>query len=155
MNKLKKIFQINFLIFGIAIISGCGYSNDLVIVDDMQDNAIVEDNKSCQVNSDCVPASCCHANDVVNKENTPSCENLKCTASCETILDCGQGRPVCNDGQCEIERNVENNLGIEEIEEIDNINIIKACTKDVRVCSDGDVVGRSPENNCEFYSCNN
>ena len=62
-----------------------------------------EDNKSCIVDEDCVPVACCHAAEVVNKEFAPNCDNKMCTMSCETVLDCGRGKPVCNDGVCEIE----------------------------------------------------
>lgn len=58
--------------------------------------------KSCKSDSDCVPATCCHATDVVNKEFAPDCSDIMCTMSCETVLDCGQGKPVCNAGMCDI-----------------------------------------------------
>jgi len=64
--------------------------------------SISENNKSCTVDEDCVPATCCHATEVVNKEFAPDCEGMMCTMSCETVLDCGQGEPVCNDRICEI-----------------------------------------------------
>jgi hypothetical protein len=51
---------------------------------------------------DCVMAICCHLTDVVNKEFAPECEDMICTMSCETVLDCGQGKPVCDDGVCNI-----------------------------------------------------
>jgi len=34
-----------------------------------------------------------------------------------------------------------------------NINKVKFCTKDAKVCPDGTSVGRNPKNNCEFDSC--
>jgi hypothetical protein len=34
-------------------------------------------------------------------------------------------------------------------------NQSKFCTKDLRQCPDGNYVGRNPNNNCEFYPCNN
>ncbi|XLQ20120.1 MAG: hypothetical protein ACKUBY_06090 [Candidatus Moraniibacteriota bacterium] len=66
-------------------------------------NAISEDEKICEVDSDCVPAQCCHATDVINKEFAPNCEGMMCTMSCETVLDCGGGQPVCSNGMCTIE----------------------------------------------------
>ena len=60
-------------------------------------------NKSCNTNDDCVRASCCHATDVINKEFAPDCSDVMCTMSCDTVLDCGQGEPVCNNGICEID----------------------------------------------------
>lgn len=122
MNKFKNILQVSFLLFGIIIISGCGDVDEMVIVEDIveKDVVIVENDKSCKIDSDCVSASCCHANDVVNKKNAPSCDNLRCTLSCETILDCGQGRPVCNNGQCQIEKSIDGNLRVEEIDRFKN-----------------------------------
>lgn len=139
MDKLKKILQIHFLFLGIIIIYGCSDTDEVIIIDDMPERKVMDNNKSCKVDSDCVPASCCHSTDVVNKENAPGCENLKCTLSCETILDCGQGRPVCNEGQCEIEKNIDGNLGIEEIEEVkdDKISDRKVCPAIARICKDG------------------
>lgn len=124
MKKIKKSLKIGFFIFGMVMISGCGNVDEEVVVIDKQGEELVENEKICNVDSDCVPASCCHAIDVVNKENAPSCENLKCTASCETILDCGQGKPVCREGQCEIEVNSKSDLrgkksrGLEEIKDV-------------------------------------
>ena len=44
--------------------------------------------------------------------------------------------------------NVEsNNQPVKEV-------VLKACTKEAKVCPDGNSVGRDPKNNCEFYACN-
>ncbi len=144
MNGIKKGFKIGFFVFGMLMISGCGGVDEKVEITDIERDPIFQNEKNCNVDSDCVPVSCCHANDVVNKENAPSCENLKCTASCETILDCGQGRPVCNDGQCGIERITENNLGIEEIEDINNSD----CVKEGDGIGDGIILGKKSEECC-------
>lgn len=69
--------------------------------EDIMDND--NDHKACEVNDDCVPATCCHATEVINKKFAPNCDGMMCTMSCETVLDCGQGEPVCKDGICEIE----------------------------------------------------
>jgi hypothetical protein len=61
-----------------------------------------EDDKSCTANADCVPATCCHACDVVNRKHAPSCANTACTPSCG-CMDCGQNRaPACVRGKCKI-----------------------------------------------------
>lgn len=55
----------------------------------------------CSQDSDCVPALCCHASECVAAGNAPDCSDVACTASCESILDCGQGYCSCNAGKCE------------------------------------------------------
>jgi hypothetical protein len=32
--------------------------------------------------------------------------------------------------------------------------VLKACSKDAKVCPDGNSVSRDPANNCEFHACN-
>jgi putative hemolysin len=55
----------------------------------------------CANDNDCVPASCCHANSCVKKENSPVCSGIACTLSCEPkTLDCGQGSCVCVNSKC-------------------------------------------------------
>ncbi len=55
----------------------------------------------CSVDSDCVPAQCCHATDAVNKLNAPDCSGIICTMSCEPeSIDCGQGEAKCLSGKC-------------------------------------------------------
>ncbi len=57
--------------------------------------------KVCKVDSDCVPAACCHSTDVVNKENAPDCNGVLCTMNCEPgTLDCAQGEIKCSSGKC-------------------------------------------------------
>ena len=42
-----------------------------------------------------------------------------------------------------------------EVKEIieDKIPGTKICTMDVMICSDGNYVGRNPNDNCNFYDC--
>lgn len=66
---------------------------------------ITTDNKnnenSCLIDEDCVPASCCHANSCVAKNNAPSCIGIYCTQECSPdTLDCGQGRCACINNKC-------------------------------------------------------
>jgi len=57
--------------------------------------------KVCSIDSDCVPAACCHATDAVNAEHGPDCRGVFCTAVCQPgTLDCGQGKVNCISGQC-------------------------------------------------------
>lgn len=65
-------------------------------------NDLMEQNV-CTVDGDCVADKCCHATGVVNKEFAPDCSDAMCTMSCETVLDCGRGKPVCDGGVCGIE----------------------------------------------------
>ncbi|MDP3639840.1 MAG: hypothetical protein Q8R53_01405 [Nanoarchaeota archaeon] len=59
--------------------------------------------KSCSVAADCVPASCCHAQDAVNQEYKPDCSGALCTAVCEPgTLDCGQGEIQCRKRACAV-----------------------------------------------------
>lgn len=63
---------------------------------------------SCVADEDCVPATCCHPTQVVNKQFAPNCRAIMCTMSCETVLDCGRGMPVCNNGTCEVKKILRN-----------------------------------------------
>ncbi len=57
--------------------------------------------KACEVDSDCVAAVCCHADDVVNADYAPVCVDILCSASCEPgTLDCGQAVPKCVKNEC-------------------------------------------------------
>ena len=58
--------------------------------------------KVCKVDADCVPATCCHPTDTVNKEHAPDCSGVACTLSCEpNTLDCGGGEMKCIQGACQ------------------------------------------------------
>ena len=55
----------------------------------------------CQIDSDCVPAQCCHSTSCVSKENAPDCSMIFCTQECKPdTLDCGQGSCKCQENQC-------------------------------------------------------
>ena len=55
----------------------------------------------CEVDSDCVPNNCCHADSCVSVDNAPECEGVRCTLSCEPgTLDCGQGSCGCVNNRC-------------------------------------------------------
>ena len=55
----------------------------------------------CSVDSDCVPATCCHATDCVNARFKPDCSGMMCTMNCVPgTVDCGGGC-TCVSGRCE------------------------------------------------------
>lgn len=59
--------------------------------------------KVCTVDKDCVPATCCHPSDAVNKEHGPDCTGQLCTQECVPgTTDCGQGEIKCVQGSCEV-----------------------------------------------------
>lgn len=61
------------------------------------------DKYSCQDDSDCVPATCCHSDSCVNKDYQPNCKGIMCTLECQSgTMDCGQGHCSCIDGQCQV-----------------------------------------------------
>ncbi|MEK6937505.1 MAG: hypothetical protein AABX04_00530 [Nanoarchaeota archaeon] len=63
----------------------------------------VSENKLCQKDADCVPASCCHAKEAVNSQNAPKCEGMLCTMECvPETLDCGQGEIKCVKNECKV-----------------------------------------------------
>jgi len=55
----------------------------------------------CMIDSDCVAATCCHADSCIAKENAPDCEGVFCSMECiPYTMDCGQGRCICKDHKC-------------------------------------------------------
>ena len=56
----------------------------------------------CKVDSDCVPATCCHPDTCVPKENSPNCDRVMCSMGCSGPLDCGAGSCSCAGGKCNI-----------------------------------------------------
>src|SRR5690606_16397096 len=58
------------------------------------------DGAQCQTDADCVPASCCHPDQCVPKDEAPDCSDTFCTRDCRGgTLDCG-GRCLCRQGVC-------------------------------------------------------
>lgn len=87
-----KKWVIFLLIF--VFLYGCGYELD--------------DKLSCQTDSDCVPAQCCHPTSVINSKYAPNCKGTICTAVCTGPLDCGAGHPECVNERCIIIKDSEN-----------------------------------------------
>ena len=58
--------------------------------------------EECSIDSDCVPASCCHADSCTAKLNAPDCSGIFCTMECKPMtIDCNQGECKCIKGVCE------------------------------------------------------
>ncbi len=58
---------------------------------------------TCGQDSNCVPASCCHADSCVFENESPDCEAITCTQECiPGTLDCGQGHCRCIEGDCKV-----------------------------------------------------
>jgi hypothetical protein len=57
--------------------------------------------KQCTQDIDCIQAQCCHATDVVNKDNRPDCTGILCSAECApNTMDCGQAKAKCIENAC-------------------------------------------------------
>ena len=58
-------------------------------------------NKACNLDRDCVPATCCHPTTAVNTESAPACSGIMCTDECvPATIDCGQGEIKCVHNAC-------------------------------------------------------
>jgi len=64
------------------------------------ENTDLNSEAECTVDSDCVPASCCHANTCIPVSKAPSCGDVFCTQECQAgTIDCGGGC-FCDEGSC-------------------------------------------------------
>ena len=55
----------------------------------------------CVADTDCVPATCCHATSCTSLGLAPKCDDAICTQECRLdALDCGQGSCKCIDKKC-------------------------------------------------------
>lgn len=83
MDKIKLVFVMLIIIFSVFLFS-CTPAE-----------------KECTVDDECVPATCCHPTDAVNKENGLDCSGRMCTSVCQPeTIDCGQGEIKCISGEC-------------------------------------------------------
>ena len=56
----------------------------------------------CSEDSDCIKATCCHADSCIPTDQAPDCSGTMCTMNCEPgTLDCGQGNCKCTNDKCE------------------------------------------------------
>lgn len=60
--------------------------------------------KYCEKDSDCVPATCLSPSEVVNRYYAPKCGAVTSVPECRGLLDCGCGEPVCINNTCEIKK---------------------------------------------------
>lgn len=83
---MKKTLFI--LVLGVILVSGC-------IAEE------IPEEKYCDEDSDCVPATCCHADSCVNKDFEQDCNSIFCTMECvPDTMDCGQGYCACINNEC-------------------------------------------------------
>ena len=93
-NKKLFVAIIILLIFFCSIVW-------IIIQDRKQIDEIVTED-ICLIDSDCVPASCCHPDSCVIKEKVPDCGGIFCSQVCSGPLDCGAGSCGCVDNKCEV-----------------------------------------------------
>jgi len=56
----------------------------------------------CTIDSDCVPATCCHPDSCVPDSKAPVCDGIFCTEVCaEGTMDCGAGSCKCINNACD------------------------------------------------------
>lgn len=59
-----------------------------------------ETKAECSINTDCVPAACCHAKECVPRSQAPNCKGMMCTMECAPgTIDCG-GSCQCINNEC-------------------------------------------------------
>jgi len=61
--------------------------------------------QECEVNSDCLTASCCHPDSCVLKDNPPNCSGIFCSQVCSGPMDCGAGYCGCVNKKCKVIKN--------------------------------------------------
>ena len=103
-NKKVMVWIIILLIILIGIIVYFNYFSGKN-KDAKKDGGGVKSITECQVDSDCVPALCCHADSCVPGEAGPNCTGMFCTLSCSGPLDCGAGHCGCVNNKCLVVNN--------------------------------------------------
>jgi len=61
--------------------------------------------KICSDDSECIPSSCCHSQECVNKNFSQNCSGTYCTQECSGPLDCNAGRCSCIEKKCKVVKN--------------------------------------------------
>ena len=55
----------------------------------------------CNIDSDCISETCCHATSCINKQFRPNCNFISCTEECApNTMDCNQGSCQCTNHRC-------------------------------------------------------
>jgi hypothetical protein len=94
---MKKVIKNKRIFFTILILI---FLSVIFFIYNSQKNK--EEVKGCQIDSDCIPVSCCHPNSCVLKEQRPNCGGIFCSMSCEGLLDCGKGHCGCANNKCDV-----------------------------------------------------
>jgi hypothetical protein len=69
---------------------------------------IIQDNKTTKINEceteyDCVPATCCHADNCISKFEAQNCTGILCSGNCQAnTTDCGQAKCGCINEKCSL-----------------------------------------------------
>jgi hypothetical protein len=88
---MKKYYLIGLLAISLIFVIACTQTKT------------IPENKICSVDTDCIPAGCCHSNDTVNLKFAPDCSSIMCTMECvPNTLDCGQGEVKCVERECKV-----------------------------------------------------
>ncbi len=100
--EIDKMKRIKLLLIGVVVLIFILLVHFIILSDENNVSEKIDlSNKVCSQDNDCVKASCCHATDVVNRDNAPDCSGVMCTQVCEPgTLDCGQGQKKCLEGIC-------------------------------------------------------
>ena len=107
----KKGFFMGIIVIGIIFIIGFFWfamQSGLIKRDDDNNNLhdILEEELENYMESSCVPKTCCHATECVMQSEAPVCSDVMCTLDCQPgTMDCGAGKCVWKDGNCEVEWN--------------------------------------------------
>ena len=93
--------KIVFVMILVIILVSCSPKEDKPITDPNDD---INENLSCNEDSDCVPAGCCHPTSCINKDFKEDCSDIFCSMECAPdTMDCGQGRCICEENKCKAE----------------------------------------------------
>ena len=93
-KKLFWIIIILLILLGILIY--------FIVKNSNQDNKKNNLDKECNIDEDCVPLQCCHADTCVNKDKKQKCIGVACTLDCSGPLDCGAGYCGCVNNKCQV-----------------------------------------------------
>jgi len=90
MDRLCLLRELAVALIAALVLVACGSASA----------RFVDGTDRCTTDSECVPATCCHAMACVAAANAPSCSDVACTAECRPgTIDCG-GRCFCHVGVC-------------------------------------------------------
>jgi len=77
-----------------------------------EDSVNLSEQVKCSIDSECVPAQCCHPDSCMNQDYKTAC-NMLCTQECRKgTMDCNQGSCKCVNHKCEAVLKEEGAVGI-------------------------------------------